>query len=52
VSTEDEWTLRMKIDGARYTSSEKEEEFHLNGIATMPYPSNHILIWGTVLFHR
>ena len=46
---EDTWTLLMKIDGADYSVSSR---FHLNGIATMPYPSNHILIWGSVLFHR
>ena len=46
---ENKWSLRYKIDGAKFTSL---DEFHLNSIATMPYPSNHILIWGTVLFHR
>lgn len=46
---DDKWTLRTKIDGAEYNVSSK---FYLSGIATMPYPSNHILIWGSVLFHR
>jgi len=45
---EETWRLRSKIDGAEYNSS----DFYLNGIATMPYPSNHVLIWGSVLLHR
>ena len=45
---EDKWTLRNKIDGDTYNIS----DFYLNGIATMPYPSNHVLIWGSVLLHR
>jgi len=37
------------IDGAVYNLS---TEFYLNDIFTMPYPSNYILIWGSVLLHR
>ena len=50
VFADDKWALRKKIDGAEYIAN--ATEFRLNGIATMPYPSNHILIWGTALFHR
>ena len=49
VLTEGKWTLRATIDGALYTNA---SEFQLHGIATMPYSSNHIFIWGTALFHR